>query len=57
MSLDRDVQPRDRYDRTLAYVWLPDGRMANDELAQQGYAVPLTYPPNVRHVKRIRSAV
>ena len=57
VRLERDVQPRDRYERTLAYVWLPNGRMANEEMARQGYAVSLTYPPNVRHVERIRSAV
>ena len=32
VRLERDVQPRDRYERTLAYVWLPDGRMANEEM-------------------------
>jgi micrococcal nuclease len=31
--------------------------MAHEEMARQGYAVSLTYPPNVRHVERIRSAV
>jgi endonuclease YncB( thermonuclease family) len=28
---------RDRYDRLLAYVWLPDGTMLNRELVRQGF--------------------
>jgi micrococcal nuclease len=41
------VEARDRYDRLLAYVWLPDGRMLNRVLVNRGYAQPLTIPPNV----------
>ncbi len=29
---------RDRYDRLLRYVYLPDGRLVNAELVRQGYA-------------------
>jgi micrococcal nuclease len=57
VRLETDVRAVDRYHRTLAYVWLPDGRMANEEMARKGYAVALVYPPNVRHVERIRAAV
>ena len=39
------VDERDRYGRLLAYVWLPDGRMLNRVMVQQGYAQPLTIPP------------
>lgn len=41
------VEERDRYGRLLAYVWLPDGRMLNRVLVEQGYAQTLTIPPNV----------
>jgi micrococcal nuclease len=41
------VEPRDRYRRALAYVWLADGRMFNGLLAERGYATTLTIPPNV----------
>jgi micrococcal nuclease len=41
------VERRDRYGRLLAYVWLPDGRMLNRLLVDEGYAQPLTIPPNV----------
>lgn len=57
VTLESDVQPTDRYGRTLAYVYLADGRMVNEEMARMGYAVALVFPPNVRHVERIRKAV
>jgi micrococcal nuclease len=43
-----DVQPRDRYGRLLAYVYV-DGELVNAELVQRGYAEAVTYPPNVKH--------
>lgn len=54
--IELDIQERDRYGRILAYLYLPDGRMANEELARLGYAVVSVYPPNVKHVERIRAA-
>ena len=54
--LSYDVERRDRYDRTLAYVYRADGRMVNHMMARQGFAVPLVVPPNVRHVDSIRAA-
>lgn len=47
--LEFDVQQRDKYGRLLAYVYLPDGRMVNKEIICNGYAMPLTIPPNVKH--------
>lgn len=45
-----DAEPRDRFDRLLAYAYrLPDGLFVNAELVRQGYAQPLTIPPNVAH--------
>ena len=40
------VEERDRYGRALAYVYLEDGRLLNELLAERGYAQPLTVPPN-----------
>ena len=57
VALELDVQPTDRYGRTLAYAFLPDGRMVNEEMAREGYATTLVYSPNVRYVERIRRAV
>src|SRR3954454_12489659 len=50
------VEPRDRYGRALAYVWLRDGRFFNLMLVQQGYAQVLTIPPNVDYADRFREA-
>lgn len=56
-NIELDVQEQDRYGRILGYLYLSDGRMVNEELARLGYAVASAYPPNVKHLDRIRSAV
>jgi micrococcal nuclease len=48
VRLELDVQPRDRYGRLLAYVWVGQ-TMINAELVRLGYAQVMTVPPNVRH--------
>lgn len=46
-----DVERRDRYNRTLAYIYrVSDGLFVNAELLRQGYAQVATFPPNVAHV-------
>ena len=50
------VERRDRFGRTLAYVWLRDGRLFNGLLVERGYAVPLTVPPNVELARRFVAA-
>ncbi|WP_457642387.1 thermonuclease family protein [Persephonella sp.] len=52
--LELDVQPRDRYGRILAYVWLRSGKMLNKEIICSGYAMPLTIPPNVKYAEIFR---
>jgi micrococcal nuclease len=49
VRLVADVEPRDRYDRLLAYVYRDDGTFVNLALVEDGYASVLTYPPNVAH--------
>jgi micrococcal nuclease len=51
------AEPRDRYGRLLAYVWLRDGRLFNALLAERGYATTLTIPPNDDLAPRFRAAV
>lgn len=53
VTLEPDAEPRDRYGRFLAYVRV-NGRMVNEALVRDGYATPLTIPPNVRHAERFR---
>jgi micrococcal nuclease len=58
VDLVRDVEPRDAYGRLLAYVYRrPDGLFVNLDLATQGYADLLTFPPNIAHVDEFRGAV
>lgn len=50
VRLERDVVGRDDYGRLLAYVFrASDGIFVNYEIVRQGYAQPLTIPPNVTH--------
>ena len=52
-----DVERLDRFGRTLAYVYdLPGGLFVNLTLAEEGFAVQATFPPNVAHVEEFRTA-
>jgi micrococcal nuclease len=42
------VQRKDKYSRTLAYVYV-GGQMLNAEPVRQGYAQVATFPPNVKY--------
>jgi micrococcal nuclease len=55
LHVETDVEPRDRYRRVLAYVWA-EGRLVNWALVREGWAVLLTYPPNVRYVEWLTAA-
>ncbi len=58
--LERDVQARDKYKRLLAYVWIETERgslvMLNEWLLREGLAELFTFPPNVKHVDRLKKA-
>jgi micrococcal nuclease len=57
VTLVRDVEPRDRYDRLLAYVYRHDDDLfVNLAMAADGYAAAYTYPPNVAHADEIVAA-
>ncbi len=55
VRLETDVQPRDQYGRLLAYAYVGK-TFINYELVRQGYAMLLTYPPNVAHVETFKKA-
>ena len=55
VRLETDVQPRDQYGRLLAYAYVGK-TFINYELVRQGYAMLLTYPPNVAHVEEFTQA-
>jgi micrococcal nuclease len=56
VRLELDVQKIDPYGRLLAYVYLPDGRMFNEKLVEEGYAQVATFPPNVKYKDRFLQA-
>ena len=58
VRLERDVEARDRFGRLLAYVFrVDDGTFVNLALAEEGYALSLTIPPNVAYADRFAAAV
>lgn len=56
IRLEFDIQKLDRYDRTLAYVYLEDGTFLNRFLVEKGYARVATFPPNVKYVEVFRKS-
>ena len=55
VQLEPDVEARDRNGRLLAYVWV--GRsMVNWRMVRDGWAVLLTYEPNVQYVEAFTDA-
>ena len=55
VTLEFDVQKKDKYDRLLAYVYIED-KMVNLEMVKQGYAMIYTFPPNVKYVEAFLKA-
>jgi micrococcal nuclease len=46
--LEKDVSETDKYGRLLRYIWV-DGEMVNATLVREGYAMAITYPPDVKY--------
>ncbi|MBI3391975.1 MAG: thermonuclease family protein [Nitrospirae bacterium] len=55
VRLELDRRERDRYGRTLAYVW-KDGTMVNERLVREGLAHVWVIPPNFKHYDRLLAA-
>ncbi len=49
--VDLDVDAIDRYGRALVYVWQMDGTFFNGRIVAEGFALPMTVPPNVRYAE------
>ena len=54
--LEEDVEKKDRYGRTLAYVYLEDGQFVNLLLVQNGSARAKYYRPNIRRETVLKNA-
>lgn len=51
-----DTEKYDRYQRTLAHIFLPDGSNIQQLILEQGLATPLTIPPNLAFVECYQQA-
>ena len=57
VRVERDVEPRDRYDRLLGYVYRStDGLFVNHDLVAHGFAEAKAYPPNTTHEPQLEAA-
>jgi micrococcal nuclease len=56
VRVEHDVERRDRYGRTLAYLRLEDGTFVNLLLVEEGFAAAYRYPPNVKFAEAFRMA-
>jgi micrococcal nuclease len=56
VRLERDVNETDRFGRLLRYVYLPDGRLVNEVLAQEGFVTAAAFPPDIRYQERLSTA-
>lgn len=56
VSIEYDLQETDRYGRRLAYLWTEDKELVNQKMLEDGYALLLTIPPNIRYVDDFKSA-
>ena len=56
LEYDEVTGEKDKYDRTLAYVWLSPDQMLNETLVREGYAEERTYQDGYRYQDRLRQA-
>lgn len=55
LAFSYDVDPRDRYDRELLYLFTLDGLFINAALVEQGFATAVLFEPNDRHWIELRA--
>jgi micrococcal nuclease len=56
VGLEYDVERRDKFGRTLAYLRTTDGRIINLLMVEGGYAMLFTVAPNVGYVNELTAA-
>ena len=50
-----DVEPLDRFGRSLVYLYKTDGTFVNGDLVRDGFARAKAYPPNIRYEAKFAS--
>lgn len=53
VGIEFDAQIEDGYGRFLVYVWI-DGELFNKRIVEDGHAVLMTIPPNVKYVDYLK---
>ena len=56
VNLEYDVSALNEAGKRVAYIFLPDGRMANTEILRQGFVYLKIRPPNVKYEDKLRAA-
>lgn len=56
VKLTQDTSARDRYGRLLAYVYLENGTLLNEDLVRKGYAFSSAYPPDIAQQRLLDQA-
>lgn len=56
VRLESDVDPKDRYGRHLAHIFLADGTHINLALIREGLATTDIFPPNLKYVNELLGA-
>lgn len=55
ISIEYDQSKKDRYGRTLLYVWV-NGSFVNEVLVKEGYADAKKYPPDIKYAPVLEAA-
>ncbi len=56
VTIEFDVEQRDRHGKLLGYVYLSNGKMLNEEIVKAGYGNVMAIPPNVMYQDRFLKA-
>lgn len=56
LEADPSQDNRDRFNRLLRFVWLPDGRLANYQIIAQGYGFEYTFRAPYRYQAQFKAA-
>ncbi|MDX9715064.1 MAG: thermonuclease family protein [Dissulfurispiraceae bacterium] len=56
VSIELDLEQRDKYGRILGYLWDKKGRCINMLMVETGYAMAYTLPPNVKYADQLTEA-
>lgn len=56
IDVETDIQPYDKYNRLLVYVWDDNRRLINEQMLLDGYAVLFTLQPNSKYADRFKKA-